>query len=1006
LEAYDPELGRKVAIKILLEKAFDTEVEAGSAGTQNEKSQANERLVAEAKSLARLSHPNIVPIFDVGCAHGNSIYLAMELVVGTSLRAMVDRGPLPWRQALAYMLQAGEGLAAAHAAGLLHRDFKPENLMVNEQGTVLVLDFGLATDHGRDLQPPSPHVNTTLAQSESQASSPTSFCGTPSYMAPEQWLGGALDASCDIFAFGCVLYELLAGTKAYPQSHPLQRLDAIRTGGLRFPNGVPTWLRALTCKMLAFEPRDRGKDLQAILSEIRARLANDERRARRRRWLPTVLLLPLIWMAFWYWPQPSQDRYCRDRSVVLDSVWNASVRDSLAASFVGTGVAKGGELAKSAIAALNVWREDWENATEALCVAGESSAEGGGPAIDRELARACLNEIRIEVETLLHVWAQPSAAQILDSSTAIASLSRPTLCTNAEHLIARAPLPSDLERRQEVLELRAQLGRVRIFVEQGDLEEANETLAAIRPRAVSNGDLPLLSDLTAIEAAIAKIEHPLTVWPQERAVLLGIAANRAKNAAFALTQLWFARVYMRGEHDVSADLFGQQNAAAGRTVQDLEVRYQIQRNRGIWHAHQGNLDEGMISFARAVELAERLRGSDSILVARAYEDLGTTEYFRNRWQQSAQAYQMTLRILEAKLPEGHFLRVRAIGLSTFPLLEVGFVDEVSKRLYQAWAECVSSGSPPASCRASLLALARNLLLEGRFEFALNQALALIEIEHNTGQKAEPNEPWSEIELARCLMERGELQAARELAEHELARYRREANVSDRVLRAALVMVAEIALRQGDVARAGEILTEIRQQSGYVDEIVNLERGQVLTLNGQLALAQGQTRAEIDAFAAALALTVEQGRSIHFQAEQLLALAHACVEQNDLISARSQAEMALELAQASFLGQSHRVAKYHLTLGEIAISQGRWDDALVNVEDGIRMFSGVEVLDNRLAPFHFVQAQALWALDRHTGDRLWANALAQQALQEYVDWDSGAQRQLHVVRRWLATHGES
>src|SRR5215468_301171 len=163
--AYDPELDRRVAIKLLHPSR------GGALSTIDREA----RLQREAQAMARLSHPNVVAIYDVGL-DVDRIFIAMELVEGTSLRRWQDQAPRTWRELLAIYLQAGRGLAAGHAAGIVHLDFKPDNVLVARTGQVRVTDFGLA-------------VSAELAAAAERPGS--IMAGTPCYMAPEQWLGHA-----------------------------------------------------------------------------------------------------------------------------------------------------------------------------------------------------------------------------------------------------------------------------------------------------------------------------------------------------------------------------------------------------------------------------------------------------------------------------------------------------------------------------------------------------------------------------------------------------------------------------------------------------------------------------------------------------------------------------------------------------------------------------------------------------------------------------------------------
>ena len=187
--AYDPELDRKVALKLLL-----------PAAQTDEHADARTRLLREAQALAQLSHPAVVAVHDVGTV-GDQVWLAMEFIDGVTLARWIKQ-TRPWRAVLEVFRRAGEGLAAAHAVGLVHRDFKPENVMVGADGRVRVMDFGLARADGPSLSlPPRSDLRVSSSALRAEVTVAGAVLGTPAYMAPEQWLGGATDARTDQFAF-------------------------------------------------------------------------------------------------------------------------------------------------------------------------------------------------------------------------------------------------------------------------------------------------------------------------------------------------------------------------------------------------------------------------------------------------------------------------------------------------------------------------------------------------------------------------------------------------------------------------------------------------------------------------------------------------------------------------------------------------------------------------------------------------------------------------------------
>ncbi len=201
--AYDPQLDRKVALKLL------------RAGLQIPTKDAQKRLRREAQAIAQLSHPNVVAVYDVG-TEDDDLYIAMEFVEGDTLTTWLKKYPRTWREIVDVFLQAGKGLVAAHGTGLLHRDFKPDNVLVGGDGRVRVTDFGLARSMMVDPESgrgPTPVLASTLSSSLTATGT---VLGTPRYMPPEQLTGPDIDARADQFSFCVALYEALYGQHPLP----------------------------------------------------------------------------------------------------------------------------------------------------------------------------------------------------------------------------------------------------------------------------------------------------------------------------------------------------------------------------------------------------------------------------------------------------------------------------------------------------------------------------------------------------------------------------------------------------------------------------------------------------------------------------------------------------------------------------------------------------------------------------------------------------------------------
>jgi eukaryotic-like serine/threonine-protein kinase len=249
VRAHDPRLKRAVAIKVL-----------SHAGTDPRQHQ---RLLDEAQAASALNHPNIVTVHDVGLENGVP-YVVSELVEGTSLRAMADRAPLPVRELLDLAVQMADGLAAAHQAGIVHRDFKPENVMVTRDGRVKILDFGLAlvVESGAGAE-----ALETVSQSGAI------LAGTVPYMSPEQARGAAVDFRTDQFSLGLTLYELSTGRRAFRAETSAQVLAAILDDepepiGKLNPK-VPLPVRWVIERCLAKDPRQRYDSTMDLARDLR-----------------------------------------------------------------------------------------------------------------------------------------------------------------------------------------------------------------------------------------------------------------------------------------------------------------------------------------------------------------------------------------------------------------------------------------------------------------------------------------------------------------------------------------------------------------------------------------------------------------------------------------------------------------------------------------------------------------------------------------------------------------
>jgi predicted Ser/Thr protein kinase len=461
LLAYDPQLARRVALKV---------IRAGVVSPH-----ARARMVREARALAQLSHPNVVAIYDAGTYEDN-VYIAMEYVAGETLATWSEK-PRSKREALGVMRQAGRGLAAAHAAGIVHRDFKPANILIADDARVRVLDFGIAFgDPLRDTRlpgtwtPPLDATRNVRGVGGDRLTQEGAIVGTVGYFAPEAIFDQPADGRADIFSFCVTLWRTLTGRLPFPETSDEEYLDAIfrePRERLRDPS-VPDWLATAIERGLRTTPADRYATVDELLRAL------DETEVWKVPAAIGVFALAIAGAATVTLGAAERDaevgRVCRAEAEAFASSWSSSARDAARRAMLAEPDPSAPTRTERTLARLDTYVRDWQKEQSASCEA--TLIAKTQPEVVHERRSECLIEERMQFETVAARLAGADRWMHRQSMGAALALAAPRLCAGAAADPTFAPLPAGPRERDAVLSAKRETLGARVMLSVSSLGEA------------------------------------------------------------------------------------------------------------------------------------------------------------------------------------------------------------------------------------------------------------------------------------------------------------------------------------------------------------------------------------------------------------------------------------------------------------------------------------------------------------------------------------------------------
>jgi eukaryotic-like serine/threonine-protein kinase len=661
-EAYDQLLDRRIAIKLLRELEGD-DATAGRV-----------RMHREAQALARLSHPNVIAVHDVA-EHDRTMYIAMELVEGKTLRDWQETRP--WRDVIDAYTAAARGLAAAHDAGLVHRDFKPDNVLVGDDGRVRVTDFGLARLVA-DALVTEPH---TPSQRNSTLTQAGAVMGTLAYMAPEQIDGATVDERSDQCSWCIAAWEGVYRQQPFITGNLALRGAAMKTDVPKplASSAVPRALARVLQRGLLPDPAQRWPSMHALIAELERALSSKRLVFGVGAGAAAVIAAAVVALGHFASP-PAND--CARAGDPADTAWTPSIRDDIARAFAATGAPFASDALAGFERVLAPWRMRWQRMAIETC---EAARAGATRVLD--VRSACLLRERDTLATTIAAFGHADRKLVESAPT----LALPDLdeCSDAAALVGLPRPPADtvtravIEAALEVVErelaggvsverakllaprvqsqidaaiklawlplvVRARRDLERVQVELGEGKPARATLLAAASSASASGDGDALVE---IYLALAEVEANLTssfelgdAWVELAAGTLAHLGLRPRKQVEVAQQRGLVARRAGRPKDARAAY-----AAALELARPLGELDELPTLRGLGHAETdlGELDAAHDHLDRALAIARRLLGDKHPQVGSLQHDLGTVDYRAGRYADAERRFHAAYDVLRA-----------------------------------------------------------------------------------------------------------------------------------------------------------------------------------------------------------------------------------------------------------------------------------------------------------------------------------------------------------------------
>ncbi|MDA8020434.1 MAG: serine/threonine-protein kinase [Thermoanaerobaculia bacterium] len=655
--AFDPELDRTVALKIV------------RADLQRSES-ARARLVREARSAARLSHPCLVEVYDAGTL-GDLFFLAMERIEGRDLARVLVEEDLPWRQILSYFLAAGEGLRATHEAGLVHRDFKPANVMLGDDGRVRLVDFGLArqvVEFGKTSA--NSRMSDGPAPSEVVAASVATHGtgGTPTYMSPEQLRGDQLDDRSDQFSYCVALYEALYGQSPFSDDDPM-RQEVLSPPAA---SDVPAWVRQPILRGLANDPADRFEDMVGLLTALR----NDPR-GLRLRLLATALGVSVLaissWLAYRVGDMPT---FCGEAETKLEGLWDDERKKQLRQTILASDLATAQDAWRLVERQLDDYTSRWTDMHVAAC---EATRRGEQTEQLFDLQIGCLETRLFDVSAAVSLLSEGGVDTVRNAGR-ITRLPNLTGCQDRDVLLNLEPPPADPAVTSQVSGLRRELSDLRSRVSAGRLREALSLTEDIVARAEAMHYAPLSAEAHLVAAGATAFSGQFDTGREHYLASAGFALASRHDELLARVLISLTMMSRVAGDESAALTWAELADAAVRRLGDrADLRADHDFSLGMVSAMQGK-QEAAIAYFRS--FLRHPIGTQN-RPEHAYHNIAKAYGRLDRLDEAIEALDQSVALMQRDLGENHPSLISTLGMYSGLRQRQGDLDGALKAIERA-----------------------------------------------------------------------------------------------------------------------------------------------------------------------------------------------------------------------------------------------------------------------------------------------------------------------------------